>query len=278
MQEFVPIVVSAGHPLTGTYPPFQPFKKRGVKPAEALGEPNDGARRLQRLLEIRELLNPVTPMTLRSLALEFGVSQRTMYRDLATLRQSGLPIEYVDGVCGYILKRPSVDAFKLTPDQALGLWIAVNSATETLLPHLLAAAQSAVFAAMSHCLPEHQQAMRAISEAFAVSPGPSESLPTEHTVFEQLLLGAAQGRHMRILFRRNSDQEVQSTRLWPPCRFHYFESDWWITARSSLQRDRWSIRIDEICAVEVLISNLRTSPLRVSVPITSPRRPGKKHK
>lgn len=60
--------------------------------------------RSERLLELIQLLRLYRhPVTAESLALELGVSVRTMYRDIATLQRQGAPIEGAAGI-GYLLQ------------------------------------------------------------------------------------------------------------------------------------------------------------------------------
>ena len=60
--------------------------------------------RTTRLLTLLEMLRSRrVPVTAYELALELGVSERTLYRDIATLIDQGAPIHGEAGI-GYVLK------------------------------------------------------------------------------------------------------------------------------------------------------------------------------
>ncbi|MGH6689853.1 MAG: helix-turn-helix transcriptional regulator, partial [Gammaproteobacteria bacterium] len=69
------------------------------------------ASRLSRLEELKGLLKAREHSTAEALASELGVSRRTLQRDLAILRDSGLPIEAARGRGG---------GMRLHPNWALG--------------------------------------------------------------------------------------------------------------------------------------------------------------
>jgi predicted DNA-binding transcriptional regulator YafY len=67
-------------------------------------------RRADRLFQIVQLLRRDRISTASRLAAELGISERTLYRDVADLMASGVPIESETGV-GYRLPR----SFDLPP-------------------------------------------------------------------------------------------------------------------------------------------------------------------
>ena len=62
-------------------------------------------RRTRRLFQIMQLLRWDRTRTVTRLAAELAVSERTIYRDMATLMASGVPIEH-EGPGGYRLSQP----------------------------------------------------------------------------------------------------------------------------------------------------------------------------
>jgi predicted DNA-binding transcriptional regulator YafY len=114
-------------------------------------------RRADRLfLIIHALRGRRTALQARSLAQTLGVSQRTVYRDVADLQRSGVPIEGEAGV-GYVLRKGSdIPPLMFTADELEALVVGTrfvrafagarlaDSATtallkiEAVLPHLRA--------------------------------------------------------------------------------------------------------------------------------------------
>lgn len=75
-------------------------------------------RRNDRLFELIQLLRDGRLHTARDMAERYGVSVRTIWRDMAMLVQAGLPVQGERGV-GYILRGPiTLPPMILTPDEA----------------------------------------------------------------------------------------------------------------------------------------------------------------
>lgn len=74
--------------------------------------------RNDRLFELIQLLRDGGLHTARDMAGRYGVSVRTIWRDMAMLVQAGLPVQGERGV-GYILRGPiTLPPMILTPDEA----------------------------------------------------------------------------------------------------------------------------------------------------------------
>jgi len=96
--------------------------------------------RLERLYEIIELLRSrgVTPVSADELARHFGVTQRTIFRDISTLRDRDVPIHSEPGRDGgvWLGEEYSMPPVGLSIGEAIGLWLAyrIGAATTTGLP------------------------------------------------------------------------------------------------------------------------------------------------
>lgn len=86
--------------------------------------------RVDRLFELRERLQASAETTVGSLADALGVSERTIRRDLAALRDRGMPITGEPGPGGGIrLEGPrGLTAVHLATDEVVALWLAVRIA------------------------------------------------------------------------------------------------------------------------------------------------------
>jgi predicted DNA-binding transcriptional regulator YafY len=94
-------------------------------------------RRLERLHAIVEhLRGRRTAATVAQLAARFGVTERTMFRDLAALRASEVPIEAEGGHGGGVrLSRAyNLPPLGLSIEEAVSLWLAVRLSTDVLDP------------------------------------------------------------------------------------------------------------------------------------------------
>ena len=99
-------------------------------------------RRTDRLFELIQILRDGRLHTARDMAERLEVSVRTLWRDMATLIASGLPVEGERGV-GYILREPvTLPPLTLTPDEVQALTLGLQLVTRGADPSLTGAAES----------------------------------------------------------------------------------------------------------------------------------------
>lgn len=99
-------------------------------------------RRTDRLFELIQILRDGRLHTARDMAERLEVSVRTLWRDMATLIASGLPVEGERGV-GYILREPvTLPPLTLTPDEVQALTLGLQLVTRGADPSLTRAAES----------------------------------------------------------------------------------------------------------------------------------------
>ena len=203
-------------------------------------------RRADRLFDIIQLLRGVVrPMTAATMAAQLEVSARTVYRDVAALQASGVPIDGAAGL-GYVL-RPGFDLPPLmfTAEEAQTIAVALALVRRTgdrglqeaaqrvrgkiaaMLPAGLRAGEQAPFYVSSHgarvpdivCMSEVRDAIRA-----------SRKLHIDYL--------DRQGRH--------------SARIIWPLAVAYFMEATLIGAWCELRRDYRHFRVDGIKAMAVL--------------------------
>ncbi|MBL9051253.1 MAG: YafY family transcriptional regulator [Tabrizicola sp.] len=99
-------------------------------------------RRTDRLFELIQILRDGRLHTARDMADRLEVSVRTLWRDMATLIASGLPVEGERGL-GYLLREPiTLPPLTLTPDEVQALTLGLQLVTRGADPSLSAAAES----------------------------------------------------------------------------------------------------------------------------------------
>ncbi|WP_137112895.1 YafY family protein [Rhodobacter sp. SY28-1] len=99
-------------------------------------------RRTDRLFELILILRDGRLHTARDMANRLEVSTRTLWRDMATLIASGLPVEGERGV-GYILREPvTLPPLTLTHDEVQALTLGLQLVTRGADPSLTRAAES----------------------------------------------------------------------------------------------------------------------------------------
>ena len=197
-------------------------------------------RRADRLFEIIQHLRRRPTTRARDLAEALEVSERTIYRDIADLIGSGVPIEGEAGV-GYVL-RPGFDLpplmFKETEVEALvlGLRIVGSWADDELAE---AAANS--LAKIEAVLPE---GLRGFMENTALMA--PEMHFTEPIGFDVAELRRAVRQRMKVRFQYTDVLSQGSERTVRPLSLAYFGPVWVLAAWCELRVDFRTFRLDRM--------------------------------
>ena len=196
------------------------------------------ARLLQLLEHLRTHRQPVPGATL---AQHQSVSLRTLYRDIATLREQGAQIEGDPGV-GYVL-RPGFTLpplmFSADELEALVLgarWVAGHAAD----PELARAARDAVQRIGAVLPPELRLAVETSGlfvPARAHAPSPAPWLP--------VLRRAIRDEHALLLHYRDEGGAVTQRRIWP-FAMAFFDQARLIAAWCELRQDFRHFRADRV--------------------------------
>lgn len=208
--------------------------------------------RLDRLLRIRETLNTTFPMTIDALAVKFQVAPRTIYRDLKTMIDAGIPIIYDDLRGGYVLTRSAASPFQVTRDETLGLLLVLTAAPVQTFPILASAAQEMLSKLMDRLPREQRFDLQAVVESLPLTDLRLNVAQEASLLLDQLVEGIAQRHDMRISYRLTPEGRLASTRISPLYRLDFAGGNWRIEARSSQHRTRWRFSLNQIVSIEFL--------------------------
>ena len=202
-------------------------------------------RRATRAAELAELLE---------------VSARTIYRDMADLMASGVPVEGSAGV-GYLL-RPGYHMPPLMFDadeiEALvfGLRI-IQSWTDPAMAEAAGRAVDRVRAAVPEALD------RRIADLALFAP-PRQSVGAEHRIDTGPYRRAIRDRHvLEILYEDEAAQRTE--RRVRPLALLFYGPKWLLAAWCELRQDFRSFRLDRIAAVQSIDERFRPEPGRTLV-------------
>ena len=203
-------------------------------------------RRADRLFDIIQLLRgAVRPMTASGMAKILEVSSRTVYRDIAALQGSGVPVEGASGL-GYVL-HPGYDLPPLmfTPEEAQTIAVALELVRRTGdrgLQEAAARVRAKLAVVVPPSAPGRQEAPFHVSSHGAHVP----DVVCMSEVREAIRAGRK--LHIRYLDRRGwcSDRVV-----WPLAVAYFMESTL-IGAWCELRCDYRHFRTDRIQTVDVL--------------------------
>jgi predicted DNA-binding transcriptional regulator YafY len=209
-------------------------------------------RRADRLFRLVQLLRARRFATGEQIAGELGVSKRTVYRDVADLQGSGIPIRGETGV-GYRLERGyELAPLIFTSDELEGLVLGARIVAAWGDADLAAAVGSAM-TKVEAVLPE------TLRRVLLDTPFFSPALPRAAAMAGELaLLRRAIGERRLVHFRYTREDGAESERDARPLGLYFWGKKWTLAAWCELRSDYRSFRPDRMR--EVQLADTRFDP------------------
>ncbi len=216
--------------------------------------------RTERLLHLVQVLRRYRqPVSAAELAEELGVSTRSVYRDVQTLRAEGASIDGEPGV-GYVL-RPG---FLLPPlmfsDEELEAIVLGLRLTVVHADDALGRAASDVVAKLRAVLPKD---LRTLVDEIALLAGPSKARPAESIDLREVRRTIREQRKASIAY--SDERGVATDRVIWPLGLAFFERVRMVVAWCESRQDFRSFRTDRITlwqSSEVRLPRSRVALLR----------------
>jgi predicted DNA-binding transcriptional regulator YafY len=200
-------------------------------------------RRADRLFQIIQLLRRRHVLTAAAIAGELEVSERTVYRDIADLVRSGVPIAGEAGV-GYTLRRGfDLPPLMFTEEEIEALVLGTRVVSSWADEGLAKAAESAL-ARIEAALPDRLKVKVTGSRLFA--PGVHVSHAIAGTLAE--LRKAIDARQKVYLDYTDADGAV-TERVVRPLGLFFWGNKWSLTAWCELRNDFRDFRLDRMQAM-----------------------------
>ncbi len=194
------------------------------------------ASRLDRVLRIVILLQTGVPYNAHQLALETGVHRRTIFRDIASLRNLGLPVQFDSETARYYLVQDSMlgGAQAITTDELTELLLAANLALCTGEVVRRATEKLAL-----RLPPERRKRILTLNRSLQTDPT-TVGYP-DPLVMEQVLVALHRGLLLNLVLksRAGSDEVVI------PRRIVFTADECWLAVASDGSADR-EIRMADI--------------------------------
>lgn len=198
-------------------------------------------RRAERLFRIIQFLrNQAKAVTAQAIANELEVSPRTIYRDIAHLIGSGVPLDGEAGV-GYVLR----DDYELPPltftfEQIEALAFGARAAAMLADSQLAAAAKEAL-AKLEAALPAENALLLRSTPIFSYRPSESEPPPAVLPKIRELIRNKLKGA---LAYKSVNDEETR--RVVRPLALINFGPVWLMTAWCEMRNDFRNFRVDLI--------------------------------
>ncbi len=201
-------------------------------------------RRAERLFQITQILRGRRLTTAAQLADRLGVSERTIYRDIAGLSTSGVPVEGEAGV-GYRLRAGfDLPALMFTPDELaallLGARIVGAKAGAEMARHADSALEK-IRGAVGPALRGRLETSALLVPDFGDTPGDQHIEPLRRAIDQRL----------RIVFDYADEQRTRTTRFVWPLGLFFWGRVWTLGAWCELREDFRSFRLDRLLRLEL---------------------------
>ncbi|HSI75918.1 MAG TPA: YafY family protein [Lunatimonas sp.] len=209
--------------------------------------------RLDRLTSILTHLQTKRTITAQELADRFQISLRTVYRDLRSLDEAGVPVIGEAGQ-GYSL----VEGYRLPPvmftkEEALAFLIAEKIVEKVTDRESSRHFQSALFKIKAVLKSTQKEAIDTLSSQVEVIPKPNGLLVAGRDRTLQILLQSLSEKRVISLAYTTFEQEVTTKRAVEPVGVYYSFDQWYLIAWCRLRNDYRTFRLDrirEVCICE----------------------------
>lgn len=202
--------------------------------------------RLVRLTEIQTLLQSKTLITATELAKKFGVSVRTIYRDIRALEESGFPIITEEGK-GYSL----VEGYRIPPVQFSEVEVNALLTIEQLVVYngdvsLQNAYKDAMIKIKSVLSHSQKKRLENLSSKIKIN-----SFQINNTSANLILVQQAISNYQLLKINYTSLKDVSTQRDIEPFALYNTNNNWILIAFCRLRNDFRAFRLDCIVAINV---------------------------
>ncbi len=214
----------------------------------------------ERLFALVLLLQNRPSMTSKDLAEHFGVSRRTVFRDLRTLSESGVPLTYADGGGYEILEGYQLPPLMFTAREAATLL--VGTAFTKLQPdNSLRTDADEVALKIRSVLPEPIRVyIDRLQESTVIAPYVRNLDPggghDEQGQWYELSEAVARQRSVWMEYYVASRDELTKRKV-DPLGLVYYSDSWNLIAYDHLRRDVRNFRLDRIRKMRVLMDSFQ---------------------
>ena len=209
-------------------------------------------RRINRLLIILSALQSAQCCNIRHIAKLLGVSRRTIYRDLTTIRKAGVTCRYNKQAKGYAIDpKFHLSAQTLTPREALSLLLFVHKARNHIHIPFTDSLLKAALKIEANLSDSVKQYCNAALQKISIKANPQVDMDLLDNVFTQLLSAILKKQVVKIRYRLAPTKKSIITYLEP---YHLLHSDhtWHVIGKSSLHKKHYSFKLKRIKELNVL--------------------------
>jgi predicted DNA-binding transcriptional regulator YafY len=222
---------------------------------------NSDTTRIARITAILTQLQTKRMVTSTLLAEKFGVSIRTIYRDIKTLEMAGIPIVAVDGKGYSLIEGFSIPPVMFTENEANAL-ITIEQLVlknrDSSLVQAYVGAMTKVKAVLAYSTKDK---VELLSNRIAVSPVmPNTNASSSLTIIQQALTDF---KVLAITYWSESKAEKTERIIEPFAMYYTLDESWALIAFCRLRKDYRMFRLDRI--LTIAIEDLQFEPHKMTL-------------
>jgi proteasome accessory factor B len=208
-------------------------------------------KRITRLLKLLEILQSGSGQNADGLAKACGVSRRTAFRDIDSLRAAGVPIAFdVDHDRYSIPGAHFLQPVNFTAAEALALVALANEMGRSDRLPFYEPAQAAALK-LEGSLPAALRAeLRIMTRSIRIQPSAVSPLESKRGIYQQLVDARAKRRVVRIEYDSLTEWKKIRTNL-RPYHLLFYRHSWYVIGRSSLHSAVRTFNLSRIATIEM---------------------------
>ena len=202
--------------------------------------------RIDRLTAILLKLQTQRIVRGQEIAERFGISLRTVYRDIRALEDAGVPIGSEAGLGYFLAEGYHLPPIMFTPEEANSLLLGsklIEKFSDLSVNRSFAGAMDKIKLVMDKKESEHLNTLSSYIEVLKTAPGSRNGFPNDLLNEIQSVLGRK--RLIRIAYTSGYKEET-TQRLIEPLGLCFYASHWHLLAYCRLRSDYRDFRVDRI--------------------------------
>jgi predicted DNA-binding transcriptional regulator YafY len=202
--------------------------------------------RISRLLKLLQALRAGNGQNASGIARACGVSRRTVFRDLETLRAAGVPLKFEKDDGRYSIEDDHfLPPTNFTPDEALAIIaLATRLGADDGLP-FFQPARTAALKLLSNLPASLRTKYLRLSKSIDLRLDSLARLTGLESVYDQLVKAIAARRVVRITYGSLTEWELIETNL-RPYQLLFNRRTWYVVGRSSLHKEPRTFNVGRI--------------------------------
>lgn len=217
--------------------------------------------RTARLFALLNFLSSGRTLSSQTLSELLSVSRRTIFRDIAALRRSGMEITASTDREGLHLEHNPIRRFPtLTRQETLAVLLSCAAAGDSRhgIPYQNAA-RTAALKLGAHARDRFGEAFARLTDAVLIRLSERCGVGGDATLYNAVILAIERLHRLRIRYRDNHRQRLLTTVL-SPYRLVFQFSDWRVVGRSSVHRATHVFCLDDIADFALLDDHFIVPP------------------